>query len=482
MRAIWLACLLALGADASELKMAPEYAVPDGRYKADILVVVAHPDDETMIASYLARATLDEHRRIAAIFTTRGEIGGSAVGNERGNALGFEREIEARRGLASLGVTNVWFLNAPNTPSQNVVRALEYWDHGSILAQVVRLVRLTRPEVIITWLPVFVVGENHADHQASSIVANEAFDLAGDSSAFSEQLGTAQRDALRGHGHNPEGLSPWQPKKIYYFSDATDMPTYWWRLPPEPSPFRKNFLDGAGPTYSSTDVSPAKRVSYAWLGAKETSFHLSQDGIVAETALQQGDLKAFEHPNQFVLGKSLVGGSSTGDIFERITHEPMPYVRPPEATAQTRRGVSLEVGGPWEFYRGFWKAHALERLSKLLPIPEVGTGPGMGHNIDIPLVIRNDTDTRQNVTLKSTLPNGWAEQARYSTFPLGPYSIYPVDSVLSVPATAQPGWYAATWTAEAGGRQIASVAWRVYVFVDKPIIQHHASPASAAAH
>jgi LmbE family N-acetylglucosaminyl deacetylase len=63
---------------------------------------------------------------------------------------------------------NVWFLEAPNVSSQNVMNSLERWDHGAVLEQVVRLVRLTRPEVILTWLPAFVAGENHADHQAAS--------------------------------------------------------------------------------------------------------------------------------------------------------------------------------------------------------------------------------------------------------------------------------------------------------------------------
>ena len=81
---------------AQELKAPPRLA-PDERFKADILVIVAHPDDETMITGYLARAIYDQHKRVAVIYGTRGDGGGNTVGEEQAAALGAVREIEARR-------------------------------------------------------------------------------------------------------------------------------------------------------------------------------------------------------------------------------------------------------------------------------------------------------------------------------------------------------------------------------------------------
>src|SRR5580704_13425328 len=207
-------CLLAYAtlfvstAIAQNLKPVP----PDDRFKADILVIVAHPDDETEVSGYLARAIFDQNKRVAVIFGTRGDGGGDATGQEQAAALGAEREIEARRALGVLGVTNIWFLGGPDTPGQDVLRSLETWNHGASLGQAVRLVRLTRPEVILTWLPDYVAGENHGDHQASGVIATEAFDMAGDPTVSPEQL-AAPRDR-NNTGNLTEGLHPWQTKKI----------------------------------------------------------------------------------------------------------------------------------------------------------------------------------------------------------------------------------------------------------------------------
>jgi len=156
--------------------------------KADILVVVAHPDDEGGVTPYLARAIYYEHKRVAVVFLTRGGSGGNDYSREHGPALADIREQEARAACAKLGITNVWFLLGKDTASQNVLNSLANWGHGANLEGLVRIVRLTQPEVIITWLPGVFIGENHGDHQAAGVLATEAFDLAGDPTAFPAQV------------------------------------------------------------------------------------------------------------------------------------------------------------------------------------------------------------------------------------------------------------------------------------------------------
>jgi LmbE family N-acetylglucosaminyl deacetylase len=428
---------------AAELPKAPPAPHPDDRFKADILVVVAHPDDETEITGYLAKAVYEEHRRVAVIFGTRGDGGGNAMGYEQAAALGAEREIEGRRALASFGIMNVWFLGGPDTPGQDVLRSLETWNHGAALAQAVRLVRLTRPEVILTWLPVYVAGENHGDHQAAGVIATEAFDLAGDATVFPEQI-AAPRER-QGISNLTEGLHPWQPKKLYYFSDAS----------------HTDFLEGKGPRYSTMGVSPSRGVPYYRLAADEMSFHLTQDdtGQLAKQAIAKGDFKYFEEPVFLVLGKSHVRSTITGDIFEGIQRDLIPFVPAHGYQPAQDAGIAVELGGPWTFYREFWKAHGLDQLAGLLATPEAGLAPG--ERLHLPVLLHNGTAEARDVTLTAVVPSGWTVAAGQAVFPVDAHATYPVETVLASPSKGDPAWQTVVWKAESGGKTIGSISMRV---------------------
>jgi len=81
----------------------------DERFKADILVVVAHPDDEGAVTPYLARAIYDLHKRVAVVYGTHGDSGGNNYGREHAAGLGDIREMEARESCARMGTKNVCF-------------------------------------------------------------------------------------------------------------------------------------------------------------------------------------------------------------------------------------------------------------------------------------------------------------------------------------------------------------------------------------
>jgi LmbE family N-acetylglucosaminyl deacetylase len=430
---------------AAELPKAPPQPRPDDRYKADILVVVAHPDDETAITGYLAKAIFDEHRRVAVIFGTRGDGGGNAMGNEQAATLGAEREIEARRALASFGVMNVWFLGGPDTPGQDVLRSLETWNHGTALDQAVRLVRLTRPEVILTWLPDYVAGENHGDHQAAGVIATEAFDLAGDPTAFPEQLAAPRN--RQNIGNLTEGLRPWQPKKLYFFSDAS----------------HTDFLQGKGPRYATTAVSPARGVLYYRLAADEMSFHLTQDdtGQFAKHAIENGDFKYFQDPVLFVFGKSLVKSSQDADVMAGIEPGPVPFVPAHGYRAIQNSGLSVSLGGPWSFYRDFWRAHGLDHLADLLPGAEAQIGPG--ERLHLPLLLRNGTGEAREVKLTAALPEGWNVEAGQAIYPVSAGETYEIQTVLESPAKKDPAWQTVVWKAESRSRAIGSITMRVNI-------------------
>jgi len=429
---------------------------PDDRLKADILLIVAHPDDESLIAGYLARAVLDEHKRVAVVFATRGDAGQNLVGNEQAQSLAEVREMEGRQALSSIGIQNVWFLRAPDTPYPDVpdvLRSLEAWNHGYVLGEVVRFVRLTRPDVVISMLPVPVVGENHEDHQAAGVVATEAFDLAGDPTCFPEQIG-APEDRLW-FANLREGLRPWQPKKLYFFTDASHF----------------DFLKGKGPQYSMTEVSSSQHVSYGRLAAMELSYHRTQYGDEPTRALESGNLGFVEQPLGFVLGKSLVGGDAEGDLFQGIAPGLIPFARARGYQSPLRSGgISIELGGGWAFYKMFWPAHDLIALRDLLA-PEEGIGGGQ--NFPVPLILHNDTEKDLLFHLRCGLPSGWSLDTNSGSFAhhsieaqnflVRAHEDFPIRIRIVAAPVSKSVWQEISWTAEAKGETSSTATLRVFV-------------------
>ena len=392
---------LAIASAAQEPKALP---LPDERYKADILLVVAHPDDEGAATPYLARA-LDEHKRIAVVFGTRGSSGANEAGAEQAAALGVIREIEARNALTSLGITNVWFLGGKDTASQNVLQSLANWDHGVSLEQLVRLVRLTRAEVMLTFLPGAFIGEDHGDHQASGLLATEAFDLAGDPASFPEQLAgpTKRLEPFL------ENLRPWQSKKIYYFPDAD----------------RKDIFRGKGPDYSVKEISKSSKQPYWRVALDSFRAHQTQAKSFLDKIAQMDEAQiekiatsdgGWTDALHFVLGKSLVGGSLTGDVFDGVTPGAIPFARSDVSPEPARPDLSVELGGPWSFYSEFRRAHGLASLPHPEP-PEIALQvPG---TLVIPLWVRNRTAKTQEITVSAVLPAGWTALSGTGKFTLG---------------------------------------------------------------
>jgi LmbE family N-acetylglucosaminyl deacetylase len=385
---IFHAGVIALGFSPQESQTPRTFLGPDERYKADILVVVAHPDDEAAVTPYLARA-IDEGKRVAVVYGTRGGSGSNQAGAEHAAALADIREIEARRACASIGIVNVWFLGGKDTASQNVLQSLATWGHGTTLEEMVRLVRLTRPEVILTFFPGVFIGENHGDHQASGVLATEAFDLANDPAVFASQVAGPTR-RLEPYLEN---LRPWQAKKIYYFGTGSE-----------------KFKD-SGPSYAVTGISKSRHMPYWRVALESFKAHETQEkkyidslGAMSDQDLEKQATDGWGSAQTFVLGKSLTGGSITGDFFENISAAPaVPTLQVfPSASVPTQ--VAIELGGPWSFYRDFRLAHGLERMPKL-DIPEIAVAAG--GTLEIPIWLQNPTNSTQEIKLSVTVPHGW---------------------------------------------------------------------------
>ncbi|MGH9615266.1 MAG: PIG-L family deacetylase [Acidobacteriaceae bacterium] len=417
----------------------PPIPPPDKRYKADILVIVAHPDDDTGVSTYLAKAVLDEGKRVAVIFTNRGNSGPNAVGMEQSKALADVREIEARRALATLGITNVWFLRGQDTPTQDVLHSLETLGHGAALEEVVRIIRLTRPSVIITWMPAYVAGENHGDHQAASVTAVEAFDLAGNPTAFPEQLeAPRQHDGIANYG---EGLHPWQVKKIYFFSDAT----------------HPDFLKGHGPTYLASDISRTKKIPFSDIARQMWKQYATQIDF------SQQVLNYFINlPEHLVLGKSLVPSPVDADVWTGVNNKPIGFVPRPEFTPSAETGISLELGGPWAFYQDFYRAHGLKSMEHLVDPPQ--SALSADRQLWVPLLLKNGSSAAADITLHADMPSGWSGNTEDRVYHLDAGATYPIELFLTAPAGSTGKTpQMLRWTASENGAPVGKAKLLVYL-------------------
>jgi LmbE family N-acetylglucosaminyl deacetylase len=381
----------------------------DERFKVDILVVVAHPDDEGGATPYLARAIYDLHKRVAVVYATRGGSGGNDYSREHGNALANIREMEAREACAKLGIANVWFLDGQDTASQNVMNSLANWGHGENLEKLVGIFRLTRPEVVITWLPSVFIGENHGDHQASGVLATEAFDLSGDPEVFPAEVAGASK-RLEPYLEN---LTTWQAKKIYYFSDAQD---------------DKQFA-GKGPSYSIKEISASQKKPYWRLALDAATPHKTQFPKEIEQVLRASDEQIekmmsdpntgwWTEPETLIFGKSEVPAAPTDDVFAGIKPGPLPVEMHTMKYDDfiSVKGDHLSIGGPWLYYGYFRLKHNLDGIP-IARTPEIAVKAGTV--VAVPLAVRHaDAMAPLNVNLTVEVPAGWKIQSGQGQFTL----------------------------------------------------------------
>ena len=163
-----------------------------------VLHIAAHPDDEnTQLLAYLARS---RNYRTAYLSLTRGDGGQNLLGPEFGEKLGVARTQEllaARR----LDGSQQFFTRALDFGfSKDYRETLTLWDRQQIVSDIVRVIRRFRPDILITRFSP-QPGGTHGHHTASAVLALEAFKLAGDPTAFPEQL---------------KDLTPWQSKRILW--------------------------------------------------------------------------------------------------------------------------------------------------------------------------------------------------------------------------------------------------------------------------
>ncbi|HET9253216.1 MAG TPA: PIG-L family deacetylase, partial [Candidatus Eisenbacteria bacterium] len=219
----------------------------------------------------------ERRARVGYLSMTRGSGGQNLIGPETGEALGVIRTQELLSARRVDGAEQFFTRAIDFGYSKTAEETMRMWGHDRILSDVVRAIREFRPDVIITRFPTDGRG-GHGHHQASAILAQEAFTAAADSARFPEQ-----------------GLRPWQAKRLLWNAFQLDSAAV---------------ASGAVKplTVDLGAYSPLLGESYTEIAARSRSMHKSQGFGAPE---RRGPI-----PNHLVLQ---AGEPARADLFEGVT-------------------------------------------------------------------------------------------------------------------------------------------------------------------
>lgn len=165
--------------------------------EGSMLYVTAHPDDENN--GVLVALNRGRGLKTSLLTVTRGDGGQNEIGPELFQAIGVLRSEELaavhRYDNADQYYTRAYEFGY----SFSVEETFEKWGKDEILADVVKVIRMTRPDILLTMNRDGQAGGQH--HMGSARLAHEAFRVAADPTRFPEQI--------------KAGLRPWQARKVY---------------------------------------------------------------------------------------------------------------------------------------------------------------------------------------------------------------------------------------------------------------------------
>ncbi|MBE8721634.1 PIG-L family deacetylase [Sphingobacterium pedocola] len=239
-----------------------------------VLYFAAHPDDEnTKLIAYLAQ---DRKYKTSYLSLTRGDGGQNLIGTEQGIELGLIRtqELLAAR---KIDKGEQFFTSAYDFGfSKTHEETFAFWDKETVLREAVYLIRKLRPDVIVTRFPPDERG-GHGHHQASAILAHEAYLAAADNSKYPEQFATVE---------------PWKAKRLVWNT--------------------ANFggMNNTSDDQLSIDIgnyNPLIGASYGEISAKSRSQHKSQG--FGSASSRGKSIEYFEH---------VAGEEANEDLFDGI--------------------------------------------------------------------------------------------------------------------------------------------------------------------
>jgi LmbE family N-acetylglucosaminyl deacetylase len=239
-----------------------------------VLYIAAHPDDEnTRLLTYLSK---EKKVRTGYLSLTRGYVGQNLIGTEQADLLGLIRTQELLAARRTDGAEQFFSRANDFGFSKTSAESFQIWGKEQILSDVVWVIRNFRPDVIITRFPEDARA-GHGHHQASAILAREAFAAAADPKRFPEQL---------------KYVKAWQARRIVW-----------------------NTFNFGGANTTSVDqlkldvglFNPLLGKSYGEIAAESRSNHKSQG---FGSALQRGSAIEFFSP--------VAGEAAKKDLFEGL--------------------------------------------------------------------------------------------------------------------------------------------------------------------
>jgi LmbE family N-acetylglucosaminyl deacetylase len=308
-------------------------------FLGSVMYVAAHPDDEnTRIITFMANHQL---AATAYLSMTRGDGGQNLIGPEIRDQLGLIRTQEllaARR----IDGGEQFFTRANDFGfSKSADETLSIWGKDEILSDVVKVFRQFQPDVVLTRFPADARA-GHGHHTSSAILAEEAFDVAGDPSLYPQQV---------------KEFGVWTPKRLY-----TNTGRWWNTTINENTP--------GIVTVNVGSYSPLLGQSYSEIASKSRSQHKSQGFGSQSTRGEQ--LEFFEYVKGERSARDLFEGVDTtwlrlkgGERIKPLVEKAINEFRveDPSSTIPLLLQIRKEIAA---LQPGVWKDRKLEELAHLI--------------------------------------------------------------------------------------------------------------------
>lgn len=285
-----------------------------------LLISFAHPDDETFGLGSAIAYYVEQGVQVDLICATNGEAGDVAPEYMRGfDSIAEVRLAELACAAEKLGINEIFSFGYRDSGMMGTVQndhpdSLWQAPEDELVGRVVEVIRRVRPQVIVTFDP--YGGYGHPDHIAIHRATLAAFHAAGDAARYPEQLA--------------EGLSPFQPQKLYY----SVFPRLMIRLAVtamrltgrDPRKMGRNndldlqaVLDATLPITTRVDLAQYYDI---WMDA--SACHASQQGGGANVPLPRFIARQLFGRQTFFRAYPEVNGSGTGerDLFADVAVQP----------------------------------------------------------------------------------------------------------------------------------------------------------------